>query len=223
MTIDLTTPWPDAPWVVLDFETTSAEPSTCMPVSVACVRFEGGKEVDRLYELVNPGCEIPAEATAIHNIRTEDVRDARGLEFHLDALRMISRGAAPVAYCAQFDRTILHRFANDAECTLFDHGLSWIDPLVCVRDIDKWVRGTGRHRLSNACQRHGVDHGSAHNALSDARATASLLSKLGSAGMIRACPLDTLLKRIDQRRVRQDAEYQSWLARQPTRGDGHAV
>lgn len=67
----------DRPLVALDLETTSADLETARIVEIAMVKVKpDGEPSDTLRYLVNPGCPIPAEATAIHGIRDVDVEGA---------------------------------------------------------------------------------------------------------------------------------------------------
>jgi len=212
--LDLTKPWNTLPWVVLDFETTGVDPLACAPVSVAAVRFELGKEVEHYYCVVSPGVSIPPESTAIHGICDEHVRDAAPLIEHAQALFEIGKEALPVAYNASYDRTILHRHIAGTDCPLFDPKQLWLCPLVVIRDVDRYERGKGRHKLETCCARWGVELDGAHNALADARATGRLLWRLFEKGKIRDYAAAQLLPLIEQRRAAQDADFKAYLARQ---------
>lgn len=66
----------DRPLVFFDLETTGPQPSSDRIVQFACVkRYQDGREVE-WETLVNPGCPIPAEASAIHGITDPKVTDA---------------------------------------------------------------------------------------------------------------------------------------------------
>src|SRR5512136_1568323 len=96
------TTWCDVPIVVVDTETTGQRPGIDRVVQFAAVRFEHGKVTAEFETLVDPGIPIPAEATAIHGITDEMVRDApRALPG--DAIA-ICRDAQLAAYNADFDR-----------------------------------------------------------------------------------------------------------------------
>lgn len=211
--LDLTQPWTTLPLIVLDFETTGVSPTECSPVSVAAVRFEGGKEVASFYTILKPDCLIPAEATAIHGITDEMVQDAPWLETVAGEILDVAYDALPVAYNAGYDRPILHRFINGLDCPMFDPAHLWLDPLVVIRTLDKYVSGKGRHRLETCCARWGVALDGAHNALADARATGRLLWRLHEKKKIRDYPAAELLALIEERRMVQDAEFQKYLAR----------
>jgi DNA polymerase III epsilon subunit-like protein len=211
--LDLTQPWSALPLVVVDFETSGLDPATCSPVSVAAVRFEGGVEVASFYTLLKPDCAIPEEASAIHGITDDMVQDAPWLETVAGEILDVAYDALPVAYNAGYDRPILHRFINGLDCPMFDPAHLWLDPLVVIRTLDKYVSGKGRHKLETCCARWGVELDGAHNALADARATGRLLWRLHEKKKIRDYPAEQLLALIEERRLVQDAEFQAYLAK----------
>ena len=63
------------PILSLDLETTSADPETARIVEIGGVYWHRNRVVKRLRTLVNPGISIPAEATAVHGITDDDVKD----------------------------------------------------------------------------------------------------------------------------------------------------
>lgn len=213
-------PWYAWPVVVIDFETTGPEPSTCSPVEVGLVRFEHGQPVQRWSSLVNPGLPIPPAATAVHGITDLDVVNALSFPEAWEAAMSsgVLERAVPCAYNALFDRTILHRLTvEDRRHHALSHGLPWLDPLVVVRHLDRFVRGAGRHKLAAVCARRGIPLAAAHRSLGDAEATGRLLYALQpEVGDMTVCEL---LRRQELRAAEQDREFAEWQARQPPKGD----
>lgn len=168
------TVWNLVPTVFIDTETTGTRPGLDAACQVALVRFENGKFVRCEHSLVNPGRDIPPEATEIHGIANDHVRDAPTLEqfFDGESVKSILKGAQPAAYNAPFDREFVAREAFE------DWSWPWVDPLVVVRKVDRFAKGKGRHTLSAACERHGVELLGAHSALSDARAAGELFYRI---------------------------------------------
>jgi DNA polymerase-3 subunit epsilon len=224
VSLDLTVPWWQYPIVMFDFETTGVDTSSCMPVSVAAVRFEQGVERDAFYTLLNPGIPIPEGAAKIHGITDEQVAHAPELLDVAPELARVALGAVPGGYNGEtFDKPILHRFITGTDCPLFDPAQAWIDPLIMVRSIDKYAAGSGRHRLANACTRWGVPmlDGEAHNALGDVRALGRLLARLVELGKVRTdTTLGRLLEYTAIKRAEQQREFAAYRARmaakQPT-------
>lgn len=186
--------WDAVPYVFLDVETTGVLPGVDGVVQVAAVRFEAGKEVARLTSLIHPGRSIPEAATAIHGI-TDDLvapKPSIGSFCTFDGFRQIIHGAQPAAYNANFDRAFLplHVWGDD-------WGWPWADPLTFVRDVDRYERGAGRHKLEAACGRRGIAVEKAHDAGSDAAAAGRLFFRVVAA--------------------REWQRFMSWLSTQPPR------
>ena len=209
-------PWYAWPVVVLDFETTGPDPKSCQPVELGVVRFEQGHPVQRWSSLINPGCPIPPAATAVHGITDADVASAPTFAkawWEFIAAGLLAR-AVPCAYNHGFDRAILHRLAaEDRREHALRRDLPWLDPLVVVRHLDRFVRGAGRHKLAAVCARRGIPLAAAHRSLGDAEATGRLLYALQpDIGDMTVCEL---LRRQELRAVEQDREFAEWQARQP--------
>jgi DNA polymerase III epsilon subunit-like protein len=163
--------WEEAPIVVIDVETTGLVPGLDGAVQVALVRFEKRKVVGKFSSLLNPGRWIPKEATAVHGITYEQVADAPHIEtVFLDArVRELLKDAQPAAYNAHFDQRFVPMSVFE------DWTWPWLDPLVAVRAVDRFVRGEGRHKLEAACARRGIPLVGAHHAAADAEAAGRLL------------------------------------------------
>lgn len=212
MTLDLERPWNDYDIVVIDVESTGVDDDAKI-VEVAAVRFRAGEIVDRFAALVNPGCPIPAEATAVHGITDAMVADALPLEAHAASLIRVADGAVPCAYNALYDRGLLHRQITGNDCPAIDPAVEWIDPLVIIRKVDRYRRGSGRHKLAAACKRWGVDLEQQHRALGDATAAGLLLFRLLERGVVKPTPLGRILDYMRKQREAQDAESATFRAR----------
>jgi DNA polymerase III epsilon subunit-like protein len=198
---------------VLDTETTGLPESGGRVCEVAVVRFEQGVPVSRFSSLIDPGCPIPAEATAVHKITDADVAGKPSLPDIAHELFRVCDGAVTAAYAASFDRHMIHAQIQGKDCHAFDPEQSWIDVLPLVRHYDRFVSGKGRNKLTAACARRNIIVEGAHRAMADAMACGFLLhrfqQRLGNPSAAQ------LIARCDARRVEQDAEFQKWLARQP--------
>jgi DNA polymerase-3 subunit epsilon len=217
VTLDMDKCWTKHDLCVLDVETLGLNPEDGV-CEIAAVRFVDGLIVSSLSvgSLVNPGKLIPAEAAAIHRIRDEDVAAAPSLARLAPELFRAAHGAVPVAYCADFDRGFIHHAITGADCAAFDPAFEqWLDPLVIVRDVDRFTPGKGRHKLEAACARRGVQIDGAHRALPDATACGQLLFRMLERGEIKPCPLGKLLEHIGKRKRVQEADFQAWRSRQP--------
>ncbi|WP_454728756.1 exonuclease domain-containing protein [Cellulosimicrobium protaetiae] len=185
-----TTPWTAGPLLGLDTETTGVDVDVDRIVTAALVLREPGSTHVRTW-LLDPGVEIPAEATAIHGVTTAHaaaygVAPVTALEEIATLVVDAQRDGVPlVAYNAAFDLSLL-----DAE--LVRHGLPTLaarlgrpvrpvlDPLVLDRAWDPTREG--KRRLVDLCARYEVlDVGPLHTADADVLATLDLLDALARA------------------------------------------
>jgi DNA polymerase-3 subunit epsilon len=168
-------PLPDGPvetqrYVVFDLETTGLKPShDDAIVQIGAVLLEAGAEAARFDMLVNPGRRIPPASTRYHGITDAMVARAPGVADAVAAFRDFAAGAVLVAHNAAFDLTALRAaaerdgapwMANPAMCSMML--ASWLDP----REPDV--------SLDGLCGRMGLVIDGRHQALGDARATATL-------------------------------------------------
>ena len=206
------TRWDEAPITVLDVETTGKRPGHDRVVQIGLARFEGGVCVDTNSSEINPGMPIPAEATAIHGITDEMVRDAPTLEgfFGAAGTKRMLEGAQLCAYNFRFDQLFVLAYIEDFH-------YPWLEPLVFVRHVDRFTRGVGRHRLEVACERHGIQLAKAHDAGSDARAAGELLFKLVRELFREPLTIGELLRWQRERENEEWWRFCGWLAAQPPR------
>lgn len=217
--------WIDLPLVSLDLETTGPDPATARVLEVAAIRFARGQPLDRWSSLVNPGCEIPAEASAIHGITAETLRGVGGLDSpsaeledpetgevlsvgHEVAARLAGR--VVVGYnVLRYDLPVLDRELAAARCAR--PSALVIDVLVWIRKLDRFVAGKGRHRLETTAKRHGVKMPPTHRALADAEVTIRLLAAIRDR-----LPetLGELVREQARLVVEQEEDRARWLARQ---------
>lgn len=172
-------PWIDGPFAALDFETTGTDPFTARVVAATILTVGAEGLIDEHRWLVNPGVEIPAEASAIHGITTELAQE-EGVdapeaiyEIAQTARSAWAHGLIVVAFNANYDFTVL-----DAEIDRH-HGAEYIqapgpvfDPLVIDRALDRYR--SGKRRLADCCAVYGVDLDGAHSSDGDALAAARL-------------------------------------------------
>ncbi len=91
----------------------------------------------------------------------------------------------------------------------------WLDPLVIVRHVDRFVRGTGRHKLTAVCERRGITLEGAHRATADAEAAGRLLYSPDIRAALGDQTIGEVLRRQTIRAAEQDADFEAWRARQP--------
>lgn len=220
------TSWADQPFVSFDIESTGVDPMTARIVTASLVTINGRNVKTREW-LVDPGVEIPAEATAIHRITTEHARE-NGLKaaYAVAEIRqalsdVIFEGMPVVVFNAPYDLTLLA-----AECMRYDvptlgelrAPLRVIDPLVLDRAMAPDRRGKGVRKLTYLCRNvYNVPlseedaHGSTADALAAARVAWMIASRYREVG---AVDLDVL--QADQRawHIEWAVEFGAWLVTQ---------
>lgn len=204
------------PVAVLDFETTGVDPTTCWPVQVAVVHTtigdEGGELVYQSKVAIPDDVEIPAEATAVHGIRREDLVDAPSLEdVLLGHVLPALDGHLLCAYNLPYDYRVLHTACDRAD--IVPPRFGGLDPLVLVR---RWRDRWAGNNLGEVAKLLGVELTGAHDAGADALATSRLIKPL-----LREClktwkaswGTDTFRKRAVAHNLRAFCEAQAETAR----------
>jgi DNA polymerase III subunit epsilon len=175
---DSQSPLAEIPLISIDTETTGRDPRTDRAVEIACVVLLGGVIVEKQVWLVNPGRPIPQEAFEVHGISDDDVKDKPPFAEIVAELAAAMSGRVPVAYNAEFDRTVL---LSELELSgamprkkppAFRPGTAWLDPLVWARELYKEEKSRS---LGAIAELVGVNLEKAHRATDDAAAAALVL------------------------------------------------
>lgn len=146
--VDAGTPWREATFTVLDFETTGLDPSTHEIISFATVTIANGRVslADALYDLVRPRRMPDAESIRIHGLRETDLEGAAPLADHLDGLLESLRDRPIVAHVAAVERSFLG-------AALAERGLEIRNPFVDTALLDRELR---RLRQQPAAEREPI-------------------------------------------------------------------
>ncbi|WP_194948615.1 exonuclease domain-containing protein [Actinomyces trachealis] len=187
------TSWVDGPLLGFDTETTGVYALSDRLVTAAVVargplQADGTREETVTTWLANPGVEIPASASAIHGVTTEQAQtEGRPVIEVLQevAERLVAameEGIPVVAFNASFDLTIM-------ESELARHGLPTLrerlgrdlgplaDPLVLDRALDRWRKG--KRTLADLAVVYGVNvSDDLHTAEVDVVATLDVLEAM---------------------------------------------
>lgn len=181
--------WHDGRLAAFDIETTGTDIESDRIVTAAVSLVGGGEDRVSFDWLVDPGVEIPAEATAVHGVTTERARSegvpADQAVEELTALLagQLADDVPVVAFNARFDLTILDREARRhgveplVERVGGTDGLLVIDPYVLDKHVNRFRKG--RRTLTVLCEAYGIPLTEAHAAGADALAAARLAWKLG--------------------------------------------
>ena len=216
--------WHEGPLAGFDLETTSADPETARIVTAAIVVRGEGRAPETLTWLVNPGIDIPAEATAVHGITTEraqaegmdPVRAAEEISCKLAGL--VLDGLPLVIYNAPYDLTVLDREGRRNGIAPFGDVLNGcagtiIDPFVLDKYVDQYRKG--KRTLSAACDFYKVTLDGAHDSSFDALAAMRVAWKIAvTYPSIATMTLTGLHDLQEKAKAEQAASFQDYLRRQ---------
>ncbi|MFJ3021435.1 exonuclease domain-containing protein [Streptomyces tendae] len=215
-----------------DTETTGPNPLEDRIVTAAFIVRGGGRDERVFSWLINPGVPIPAEASEVHGITDEMVQaDGQDPKTALDEIatnlvRAIEWGMPIVAFNQSFDWSILHHdlIRNGLPTVEERVGLAplpLIDPHVIDKQVDKYVKGTGRRKLQPTCERYGVQLDDWHTAEADALA-ALLIAEAQFARHPRLNEMGPAQLFAAQRawRAEQQAGLQKWFRTRATAEQG---
>lgn len=147
--------------VLVDVETTGANPVRDRVTEIAILRIERGELVDRWESLVNPGCSIPPLIQRLIGITDAMVADAPRFADIADEVRKRLEGAVFVAHNARFDYGFLR--------SEFGHlGQSFEAPVLCTVKLSRALYPEHhRHGLDALIERHGLHCAARHRAMGD--------------------------------------------------------
>jgi DNA polymerase III subunit epsilon len=169
----------------LDFETTGVDRFRAVPVSYALVSVVEGVVVRSWSGLVDPGCEIPADATAVHGISTTRARREgmplqHAIGLVVDAVLAAARRGVPLAGMRlDYDLTILDGLSRQlGGLGLVERG--WRGPVLDAGVLDRHLDPVreGRRTLSDLCRHYGIELARPHDAAADAIASIEVLFAL---------------------------------------------
>jgi DNA polymerase-3 subunit epsilon len=179
--LDASAPWIDHPIAFLDVETTGRNAAQDRLVEVAVVVGQRGEVLARHSWLINPGRPIPAESTAVHGIKDEDVADKPAFAEVAAEILATLASSIPAAYNAVFDRGFLLAELDRAGVRpenpppAMRREVDWIDPLTFARELYKHE---GSRALGDMAALLGIELVNAHRATDDAEAALRVLYAL---------------------------------------------
>lgn len=178
---------PDLPeWaknlVAFDLETTGLELETSRIVTSSIVQLNASGEVESTWEwLINPGIEIPLEASNVHGVTTEmAIENGVAPQVAIPEIvavlsKFFSDGIAVVAFNAPYDFTILHHEAGRNGVPALN-AKSVLDPLV----LDKHFvpRRSGKRTLGALSPHYEINLENAHTSAADALAAGRIAQQI---------------------------------------------
>jgi DNA polymerase III subunit epsilon len=175
---------------VLNLETTGTDPTTARIVTAAIATLDPTESVDGEAAfsvsntrgwLVNPGCEIPAGATAVHGVTMKEASD-HGVPSDVACLETAKAlaghwldGVPVCVYNASHDLTVLDRELRRHYGLTLSVGYV-LDPHVIDKQVDRYREGS--RTLAATCSHYGVRRVEARNTLADAIAAGLLMHAL---------------------------------------------
>jgi DNA polymerase III subunit epsilon len=186
-------------FAVVDVETTGMRARGGDRVTEIAIAVLTGGSVELAFEaLVNPGCPIPAEITALTRISDEMVRDRPPFASHADTVLDTLSGRVFVAHNVRFDWGFVSAELERSRSVRLE------GPRLCTVDLSRrLVPGLKSRNLDSVTTYFGIDVGDRHRAAGDALATAQVLRRLIEAAReLGAQTLDDLA-RVDGRTKRK--------------------
>lgn len=164
-------------FAIVDLETTGFNPAKDRIVQMAAVVMDGtGNVVDSFDTVVKP--ESPSQyehgAEHVHGISREMVENGMPLTEALARMWTITDGKVFTAHNARFDVSFLE--AESERVGMQRQVTRYLDTLALARSADKEKQR--KHSLEALCEHYGVQRERAHEAMSDAKATARILMEL---------------------------------------------
>lgn len=158
------------PIVFFDLETTGTSTTKDRIVQIACIKIdmEGNQEEKKM--LINPTIPIPKQATDVHGITDEMVKDSPIFKNISKALYFFFKDCDIAGYNSDsFDIPLLtEEFARV--------GIQFLDWEHNLVDVLKYERVLRPNKLADVYKRYtGKDLEDAHDALNDVRATVEIL------------------------------------------------
>lgn len=221
--------WHHSRMAGFDTETSGLNLDTDRIVTACIVQVGGGVDPAAANWLTDAGgVDIPAEATAVHGVTTEQARAngtpaAEAVSDLIAALAQVALSGIPiVAMNAAFDLTVLDREARRYGLpTLTDvagASLRVIDPLVIDRHVDTYRKGS--RTLTALCAHYRVGLGKAHTADADAIAACRVAWRIAQRyEHIAAMSVDDLHEAQIGWHAAQAASLRAYYAATPSKRD----
>lgn len=162
--MDTNKPWTEYTYVAFDTETSGAWPVGHDVVEFGAVKWAGGREIGEMQFLLKPRRRMSDFIIGIHGITNEMVEDAPKMSEVAPKIAEFFKGAVLMAHHAPFDMGFI---AADLEANRLPFPT---EPVLCTSLLSrKLIHGTENHKLQTLVKHLGIDGGSAHRALDDAR------------------------------------------------------
>lgn len=166
-------PLSEAPFVVVDLETTGQSPDEAGITEIGAVRMLGDREIDRFETLVRPGRPIPPYVASLTGISDAMVADAPSIEEVLPRFLGFASGAVVVAHNAAFDVALL-----DRACRRILNRRLGMPSLCTFKLARRLLPDLTKASLDGLAAHFALAKSARHRALADAELTAAVLVRL---------------------------------------------
>jgi DNA polymerase-3 subunit epsilon len=176
-------------YAVVDTETTGFGPRFNRVAEIAIVSLDSrGVVTDEWTTLINPGRDLGP--THVHGIAAADAARAPTFEQAHGEITKRLKGKVLVGHNLSFDLGFL--CAEFVRCGA--HLDYPPDAGICTMELSGQLSSSASRRLADCCRALGIEISSAHEAISDARASAALLSVAIGRGLV---PVDCISRAGD--------------------------
>lgn len=166
----------DAPFSLIDFETSGFHPSSARILEVAVVKIDArGKILDEFTTLINPE-DGNVGRTDIHQITLRMVKNAPKLSEVVGDLLGILDSSIVVAHNARFEENFLESAFREVG---INHPLM---PTIDTLWLSRQVLDLPNYKLATVIDEFGYEFQDAHTALGDVRAMAKVLPEMLELG-----------------------------------------
>lgn len=163
----------ERPVVFFDLETTGFDMERDRIVELCAIKMHPDGSQEEVHHLINPGRPIPHEASQVHGITDEKVKDAPSFASLSEALGSFFRGCDLAGFnIYQFDMPFLLQEFRRSQAEPFNRDE------VKVIDVCTLFHKRFKRDLSSAFRYYcGADHTEAHSARADVLATMRVLEQ----------------------------------------------
>lgn len=161
-------------YCVVDLETTGIFVRSARIIEISALKVRGNQVVGEYSTLVNPGCPIPPDATAINNITDDMVKDSPKIEEVIDSFMSFVGDDVIVGYNnAGFDMNILYDISVKLRQAPFTN--DYIDMLHASR---RCLSELSNYRLETVSEYYSLNTKGEHRALKDCYLTKAVYDNI---------------------------------------------
>lgn len=159
----------------MDLETTGVRLCDISVIEISALRVRGHRIVDKYTTLINPGCRISPQSTAINHITDDMVADAPCIEQVIDDFLAFAGNDILLGYnLTSFDVNIMYDLVRRLKGQSFSN--DFLDLYYCVRRCLK--DKLSKKSLEMLCRYYGVNNEGEHRALVDCYLTKQCYDKM---------------------------------------------